>query len=202
MPEETPPEGEQTPVVPPVVEPPTLEEIAAQAQNPDAVSNAIKAERERAKAERERANQEKEAREAAEARIKEFEDAQKSEEERREEALKASEERAAAAEARAADLEIAKTRSEVAAEKNLPPRLAARLSGKTREEIEADADSLLEDLGTLPGETPPPGDGGVRTPVQPKDLQEQIREAEAAGDTSKSMSLKTQAFALGLGQKQ
>jgi len=70
--------------------------------------------------------------------------------------------------------------------------LAGRLTGETREEIEADADSLLADLGTLPVETPPPGDGGARTPVSPKDLDEQIREAEAAGDFRTSMSLKSQ----------
>ena len=64
----TPPEGGQEPAAEPVVEPPinalSVEEIAAQANNPDAVSNAIKAERDKAKAERE-------ARLAAESRIKE-----------------------------------------------------------------------------------------------------------------------------------
>lgn len=184
----TPPEGGQEPAAEPVVEPPinapNPEEIAAQANNPDAVSNAIKAEREKAKAERE-------ARLAAEARIKEFEDAQKSEEEKRQEELAAAKQEAEAQKARVHELEVAQTRSEVAAEKKLPPKLAGRLTGDTREEIEADADALLADLGTLPVETPPPGDGGARTPVEPKDLNEQIREAEAAGDTSKAMSLKS-----------
>jgi len=163
---------------------PNPEEIAAQANNPDAVSNAIKAEREKAKAERE-------ARLAAEARIKEFEDAQKSEEERRQEELAAAKQEAESQRARVHELEVAQTRSEVAVEKKLPPKLAGRLTGETREEIEADAEALLADLGTLPVETPPPGDGGARTPVEPKDLDEQIREAEAAGDTSKAMSLKS-----------
>lgn len=184
----TPPEGGNEPAAEPAAEPPinapNPEEIAAQANNPDAVSNAIKAERDKAKAERE-------ARLAAEARIKEFEDAQKSEEEKRQEELAAAKQEAEAQKARVHELEVAQTRSEVAAEKKLPPKLAGRLTGETREEIEADADTLLADLGTLPVKTPPPGDGGARTPVEPKDLNEQIREAEAAGDTSKAMSLKS-----------
>lgn len=184
----TPPEGGQEPAAEPVVEPPinalSVEEIAAQANNPDAVSNAIKAERDKAKAERE-------ARLAAESRIKEFEDAQKSEEEKRQEELAAAKQEAEAQKARVHELEVAQIRSDVAVEKKLPPKLAGRLTGDTREEIEADADALLADLGTLPVETPPPGDGGARTPVEPKDLNEQIREAEAAGDTSKAMSLKS-----------
>lgn len=184
---ETPPEGEQTPAADAVETPinaeTAVEDIAAQAKNPDAVSNAIKAERDKAKAERE-------ARLAAEARVKEFEDAQKSEDEKREEALQAAKQEAEAHKARVHELEVRQLRTEVAAEKSLPPKLAARLTGETREEIEADAVSLLEDLGTLPVETPPPGDGGARTPVTPKDLNEQIREAEAAGDYRKSMDLK------------
>ena len=184
---EAPPEGEQTPAADAVETPinaeSAVEDIAAQAKNPDAVSNAIKAERDKAKAERE-------ARLAAEARVKEFEDAQKSEDEKREEALQAAKQEAEAHKARVHELEVRQLRSEVAVDKKLPPKLAGRLTGETREEIEADADSLLEDLGTLPVETPPPGDGGARTPVQPKDLDDQIREAEAAGDYRKAMDLK------------
>lgn len=41
--------------------------------------------------------------------------------------------------------------AEVAQEKGLPPKLAARLSGSTREELEADADDLLEVVGTKDG---------------------------------------------------
>ncbi len=72
------------------------------------------------------------------------------------------------------------------------PGLLVKAMGETVEEIQADADALLEDLGTLPGETPPPGDGGARTPVTPPDLDEQIRSAEKAGDIKTSMSLKNQ----------
>lgn len=37
---------------------------------------------------------------------------------------------------------------------------------------------------------PPPGDGGARVPVQPADLDDQIREAEKKGDYKTAMSLK------------
>ncbi len=42
-------------------------------------------------------------------------------------------------------------RAEVAHEKGLTPKQAKRLSGETKEELEADADELLEDLGIKPG---------------------------------------------------
>lgn len=188
MADETAPEVEAAPVVEtetPINADNDVDQIAAQADKPDAVSKAIKAEREAAKEARRRA-------EDAEAKVKEFEDAQKSEEEKREEALEAARKEADTYKDRIKQLEVRQRRSEVAAAKNLPPKLADRLTGETVEEIEADADALLEDLGTLPGETPPPGDGGARTPVQPKDLEAQIREAEAEGDYRKSMSLKSQ----------
>ena len=180
--EETSPE--ETEVPDPTVEVKSdIDDIAAQAEKPDAVSKAIKAEREAAKDARRRA-------EEAEAKVKEYEDAQKSEQQKLEEAAVAAKEEADALRKQITDLEVARLRTEIVTEKNLPLKMAERLKGNTREEIEADADALLEDLGTLPGETPPPGDGGARTPVQPKDLQDEIREAEAAGDYRKAMSLK------------
>jgi len=182
---DTPPAGEQTPVAEPVVEPnaePEVAEIAAQAKNPDAVSNAIKAERDKAKAERD-------ARLAAEAKVKEYEDAQKSEEEKRQEALEAERSRAEAAEARAKELEHKELQREVAVAQGIPLNAAHRLVGESREELEADAEQFKSQVST-PAETPPPGDGGARTPVTPKDLNEQIREAEAAGDYRKAMDLK------------
>jgi hypothetical protein len=52
---------------------------------------------------------------------------------------------------------------------------------------------LLEAKQWLVGNTPtPPGDGGARTPVPPKDLDEQIREAEEKGDVRTSIALKNQ----------
>ena len=184
MPEDTAPAVEAEPVAEAPVEV-TPEEIAAQAEKPDAVSNAIKAEREAAK-------KAKAERDEALAKIKEYEDAQKSEAEKREEALAETQKELEALRNQNHQLEVRQLRATVAAEKNLPPRLANRLTGETVEEIQADADSLLEDLGTLPGETPPPGDGGARTPVTPPDLDEQIRSAEKAGDIKTSMSLKNQ----------
>lgn len=71
------------------------------------------------------------------ARLKEFEDRDKTESTRAIERAEAAERAAAAAEARA-------TRLEIAAEKGLTPAQAKRLVGETREELEADADELLE----------------------------------------------------------
>lgn len=186
---ETPPVGEQAPAAEVVVEAPInaepeVAEIAAQAKNPDAVSNAIKAERDKAKAERD-------ARLAAEAKVKEYEDAQKSEEEKRQEALEAERSRAEAAEARAKELEHKELQREVAVAHGIPLNAAHRLVGDTKEELEADAEQFKSQV-SAPAETPPPGDGGARTPVPPKDLDDQIREAEAAGDYRTSMSLKSQ----------
>lgn len=70
-------------------------------------------------------------------RLKEMEDADKSEVERASEAAKAAEKRAEEAEARVLRLEIAH-------DKGLSPSQAKRLVGATREELEADADELLE----------------------------------------------------------
>ena len=55
------------------------------------------------------------------------------------------------------------------------------LTGTTPEEITAQVDALREPT--------PPGDGGARTPVAPKDP---LAEAEAAGDWKTSMSIKSQ----------
>lgn len=72
-----------------------------------------------------------------EARLKEFEDRDKTETTRAVERAEAAEKAAAAAEARALRLEIA-------AEKGLTPAQAKRLVGESREELEADANELLE----------------------------------------------------------
>lgn len=70
-------------------------------------------------------------------KLQEFEDRDKSE------AQKLAD-RAEAAERRASELEVKALRLEVAAEKGLTPAQAKRLVGTTREELEADADELLE----------------------------------------------------------
>lgn len=103
-----------------------VQEIAAKAENPDAVSRALKAEREAArKAKREL--------EAALAKVKEYEDRDKTEQE------KLAEENA-----RLKAFEGENLRLRVAAEKDLPAGLIDRLHGDNREELEADADKLLE----------------------------------------------------------
>lgn len=76
-----------------------------------------------------------------EARLKELEDRDKSD------ADKLREERDAAIK-EAADAKLERMRLEVAAEKGLTPAQARRLVGTSQEELEADADELLETFGT------------------------------------------------------
>lgn len=56
-------------------------------------------------------------------------------------------EQAAAALKRAEDAESKLMRLEIASEKGLPKKLANRLRGGTREELEADADELMSEFG-------------------------------------------------------
>ena len=79
--------------------------------------------------------------EEAERKLAEIEDANKSE-------VQKMQERLAAAEKAAAESNRQATLAKVAASKKLPPSLADRLRGETVEEMEADADALLADLGT------------------------------------------------------
>lgn len=74
-------------------------------------------------------------------RLDEIEDASKSE-------LEKLTEKATTAEQRAEALEAQLLRLEIAAEKGLSKKQAARLQGKTREELEADADELIEVFGS------------------------------------------------------
>lgn len=90
---------------------------------------------------------ERKARRAAEKRlaeleqkVKEAEDAEKTELQRLQDQVAELTKRAEAAEAKVA-------RYEVAAEKGLTPAQARRLVGATREELEADADAMAEELG-------------------------------------------------------
>jgi hypothetical protein len=78
-------------------------------------------------------------------RLAEAENADKSEVQR-------ATDKAAAAEARAKAAELRADRLEIAASKGIPPSLAGRLMGETREELEADADELLKVMK--------PGEGG------------------------------------------
>lgn len=92
--------------------------------------------------------QEKRAKDNAEAarRLEEIENASKTEQQRAAEALQA-------AERRATEAEAARMRLEVAAEKGLTPAQAKRLVGSTREELESDADDLLENFKPSSGDT-------------------------------------------------
>jgi hypothetical protein len=90
---------------------------------------------------------EREARKAAEKRAKENEDAARRlaelEDANRSEVDKATT-RAQEAEARVAQLEVEALRRDVGADKGLTAAQAKRLIGSTREELEADADELIE----------------------------------------------------------
>lgn len=108
---------------------------------------ALKAEREaRAKAEKDLAERDK--------RIKELEDAGKSEDQKRTERLEALEKSDNEKTAALASKDAMLLRYEIAAEKGIDLKAAARLQGTTREEIEADADELKKLL--TPGRS---GDG-------------------------------------------
>jgi len=88
-----------------------------------------------------------------------------------------------AAETRASTLEGKLLRFEVAAEKGLPLKFAARLQGSTKEEMEKDAEELKKEFGLdgTNGSTPGAAsgfDGGVRRPVnKPKGMNDLIRQA-------------------------
>lgn len=81
------------------------------------------------------------------AKAKELEDANKTEAEKLTE-------RAAAAEKKATDAEGELMRLRVAINKGLTPKQASRLVGTTEEELEADADELLESFGGEKKPTP------------------------------------------------
>lgn len=137
---------------------------------------ALHREREAAKAEREaRREQEKQIQEMTE-RLKQFEDAAKTEEEKQAEAA---EEARKQAEQTATELASAKAmnlRYEVAADKGIDIKLAHRLAGSTREELEKDADALKELIGSPAPQAPRPdpsaGRGGE--PMKPRTLNEAI----------------------------
>lgn len=107
-----------------------IEAIAAKAENPDAVRNALQAERDNARAQKERADE-------LAAKVKQFEDASKSEQEKLVEQATGEKARADAAEAQL-------LRYEVASGKGLPPHLTKFLTGSTKKELEDAADELLK----------------------------------------------------------
>ncbi len=106
----------------------------------------------------------------AAASLKALEDAQKTEQERLEE-------RASQAEQRAAALELDANRATVALEKGLTAAQAKRLVGSSFEELAADADQLLIDLGN-PASRKPAADPsqGPKAAVGAQDPAEQFAE--------------------------
>lgn len=75
-----------------------------------------------------------------------------------------------AAEKRAAEVEMRALRAEVAFEKGLTPAQAKRLVGTTKEELEADADDLLNTFGSTKT-TPDFGGGNRGKPIGGKSAQ-------------------------------
>ena len=106
-----------------------------------------------------------------EAKIKEYEDRDKSDGEKLADKIAAAEKRANDAEARALRLEIASA-------KGLTPAQAKRLVGSTQEELEADADEILEAFPANGGAKPPPSQkpnpdlkGGTDPSDEPVDVK-------------------------------
>ncbi|MFI6491221.1 hypothetical protein [Streptomyces sp. NPDC050564] len=107
--------------------------------------------------------------------LQEFHDRDKTEAQKLAEAKTAAEQRATSAEQQL-------LRFKVAAAKNLPANLATRLQGATEEEMAADADSLLEVLGTQQQRNTPNYDGGVRKSASaPTDMNSLIRQKAGLG---------------------
>jgi hypothetical protein len=80
------------------------------------------------------------------AKLDEAEASRKSDDQKLLERVEAAERKAAEADDRVGKAEANALRLSVAGDKKLPPSLAKRLSGSTREELEADADELLESV--------------------------------------------------------
>lgn len=148
------------------------EELLKGARDPDAVRNALKAERERAKAAKKAADDASAELEVERKKVKEFEDRDKSAEEK-------AEQRAADAEKKADAAEHKLLRLEVAGAKKLPVPLASRLTGETKAELEADADELLK---LVKEEDKVSVDGGARkSPKEGADMNARIRELAGRG---------------------
>lgn len=104
----------------------------------------------------------------AQSKVEEYEAANASELEKANKAKEKAEKEAAESKARL-------LRFEVAADKQVPADAVDLLTGSTREELEAQADKLLELVKK--GAKAPDFDGGAREPApEPKSVQEQHRE--------------------------
>lgn len=85
--------------------------------------------------------------------------------------------RATEAERVAADAVLRATRFEVAAEKGLPIELAPRLQGSTKDELLADADVLLTQVGPVKPKAPSLDGGARKTSSGKSDMNDIIRQA-------------------------
>jgi hypothetical protein len=165
----TPEGGQPQPQPPQAGAKPDDAAVLEQAQNPDAVRNALTRERE-ARAQAEQAAQE------AQRRLAEVQDQSKTAEERARDAAEAK----SAAERTAAE----NLRLRVALDKGLPADLVDRLQGETQAELEADADTLVARLAPPQPSTPPAPDlgGGARNSAPaPGDMDARIRQAAGRG---------------------
>lgn len=86
----------------------------------------------------------------------------------------------------------ARWRAEIAAEKGLPPALAARLQGSTREELAADADALAALIPAAPASPRTPAPDPTQGPRAPADIDALIRDAETKGNVREAIRLKNQ----------
>lgn len=183
MADEKKPEQKETPATGAETEPtetPTNEPAPPTPDLGDAGKRAIQSERDARKAAERRAAD-------AEAKVQEFEDANKSETERLAGQAGREKKRADEADARAVSAEAKALRLQVALDKQVPAELIDRLRGETKEELEADAEALMALVGSgdggKGGATPPGSfDGGARKPAPQKSLDDQIAEAERAGN--------------------
>lgn len=118
---------------------PGEQQLVGQAQNPDAVRNALITERQRARDAQKRADE-------LAARVQEFEDKDRTDLERLQKAL---EKTAAERDEHArtvSELQAARMRAQVAAELGLPAALVDRLRGDDEQTVRRDAQQLLEAL--------------------------------------------------------
>ncbi len=97
--------------------------------------------------------------------LKKLKESSLSDQQKRDAAEKAQADKLAELEKRANESDARALRAEVAAAKKLSPAQAKRLTGTTREELEADADDLLESF--TPNE--PNGGDGNKPPSKPKE---------------------------------
>jgi len=90
----------------------------------------------------------------------------------------------------------ARWRAEIVAETGLPVALAARLQGGTREELLADAAALKALIPEPTGpRTPAPDPSQGARGTQPPDLENQIAEAQKAGNIRQVIALQKQKLA-------